>query len=98
MEKIRPKIREDIQTTPSKVTTSSSDVADEEFFFTQADKNDESEEPTIERKEQSQQNALQWVADEEPSSSKQVWKNSQRSTETLRRIPWMESKQMHEYE
>ena len=34
-EKIRLKIREDIQTTPIEVTTSSSDVADEEqFFFT----------------------------------------------------------------
>ena len=31
-------------------------------------------------------------------SWKQVWKNSQRSTETLRRIPWMESKQMQAYE
>ena len=50
-EKIRLKIREDIQTTPIEVTTSSSDVADEErFFFTQADKNDESEEQTLERK------------------------------------------------
>ena len=50
-EKIRLKIREDIQTTPVEVTTSSSDVADEErFFFTQADKNDESEEQTLERK------------------------------------------------
>ena len=34
-EKIRFKIREDIHTTPIEVTTSSSDVADEEqFFFT----------------------------------------------------------------
>ena len=38
-EKIRLKIREIIQTTPIEVTTSSSDVADEEqIFFTQADK------------------------------------------------------------
>ena len=37
-EKIRLKIREDIQTTRIEETTSSSDVADEEqFFFTQAD-------------------------------------------------------------
>ena len=44
-EKIRLKIREDIQTTLIEVTTSSSDVTDEEqFFFTQADNNDESEE------------------------------------------------------
>ena len=54
IEKIRLKIRQDIQTTPIEVTTSSSDVADEEqFFFTQADNNDESEEQTLERKEQS---------------------------------------------
>ena len=44
-EKIRLKILEDIQTTPIEVTTSSSDVADEEqFFFTQIHKSDESEE------------------------------------------------------
>ena len=44
-EKIRLKIREDIQTTPIEVTTSSSDVADEEqFFFTQANYTNESEE------------------------------------------------------
>ena len=50
--KIRLKIREDIQTTPIEVTTSSSDVADEEkFFFTQADSNNESDEQTLERKE-----------------------------------------------
>ena len=44
-EKIRLKIREDIQTTPIEVTTFFSDVADgEQFFFTQADNNDYSEE------------------------------------------------------
>ena len=59
-EKIRLKIREDIQTTPIEVTTSSSDVADEEFFITQSDNNDESEEQTLERKERSRQNAKQW--------------------------------------
>ena len=65
-EKIRLKIREDNQTTPIEVTTSSSDVADEEhFFFTQADKNDESGEQTLERKEQSRQNAKQWATNEE---------------------------------
>ena len=43
-EKIRLKIREDIQTTPIEVTTSSSDVADEEqFFFTHADDKNELE-------------------------------------------------------
>ena len=36
-EKINLEIREDLQTTPIEVITSSSDVADEEqFFFTQA--------------------------------------------------------------
>ena len=65
-EKIRLKIREDIQTTLLEVTTSCSDVADEEqFFFTQADNNDESEEQTLERKEQSKRNAKQWAANEE---------------------------------
>ena len=50
-EKIRLKIREDIQTTPIEVTTSSSDVADEEqFFFTHADDSNESEEHTLEQK------------------------------------------------
>ena len=53
-EKIRLKTREDIQTTPVEVTTYSSDIADEEqVFSTQADNNDESEEQTLERKEQS---------------------------------------------
>ena len=65
-EKICLKIREDIQTTPIEVTTSSSDVADEEkFFFTHADDSNESEEQTFERKEQSRQNAKQWAANEE---------------------------------
>ena len=42
-EKIRLKIREDIQTKPIEVTTSSSDVADEEqIFFTHADDTNES--------------------------------------------------------
>ena len=51
MEKIRPKIRQEIQTTPIEVTTSSSDVADEEnFFFTQTDKEFELEEQTLQRK------------------------------------------------
>ena len=65
-EKIRLKIREDIQTTPIEVTTSSSDVADEEqIFFTSANDAKESEEQTLERKEQSRQNAKQWAANEE---------------------------------
>ena len=52
------KIREDIQTTPIEMTTSSSDVALEgQFFFTQADKSDKSEEQTLEQKEQPIQKA-----------------------------------------
>ena len=47
-EKIRLKIREDIQTTPIEVTTASSDVAHEEqFFFTHADNSNESEEQPL---------------------------------------------------
>ena len=50
-EKIHLKIREDVQTTPIEVSTSSSDVADEEqFFFTQSDGQDETEEQMIQRK------------------------------------------------
>ena len=53
-EKICLKIREDVQTSPIEVTTSSSDVADEEqFFFAQEDGEDETEEQTFEGKEQS---------------------------------------------
>ena len=53
------------------MTTSSSDVADEEqFFFTQADKNDESEEQTLERKEQSKQNEKQSAENKESSALK----------------------------
>ena len=65
-EKICLKIREDIQTTPIEVTTSSSDVADEEhIFFIHADDAKESEEQTFEWKEQSRQDAKQWAANEE---------------------------------
>ena len=65
-EKIRLKIREDIQTTPIEVTTSSSDVADEEqVFFTQIDNDNESEEQTLDRKEQSKQNAKKWAINEQ---------------------------------
>ena len=70
-EKIRLKIMEDIHTTPIEVTTSSSDVADEEqIFFTHADDGKESEEQTLERKEQPRQNAKQWVANEETPALK----------------------------
>ena len=51
MEKIHLKIREDVQTTPIEVSTSSSDVADEQkFFFTQTDNQDETEEQILQRK------------------------------------------------
>ena len=59
-EKIRLKIREDIHTTPIELTTSSSDVADEEqIFFTHADNGKESEEQTLERKQHSRQSACE---------------------------------------
>ena len=49
-ERIRLKIREDVQPTPLEVTTRSSDVANEEqFFFTQTGCEDEPEEQTLER-------------------------------------------------
>ena len=51
-EGIRLTIREGVQTTPIEVTTSSSDVADEEpFFFTQPDDQDKTEEQILQRKE-----------------------------------------------
>ena len=88
-EEIRVKIREDIQTTPIEVTTPSSDVTDDEQFFFTLNEN-ESEEQNFERKEQSGQNAKHWLANEELPSLKKTMTNLQRSTETLRRIPWME--------
>ena len=78
-EKIRLKIREDIQTTPIEVTTISSVVADEEqFFFTQADCGDETEEKTVEKKKQTQKRATEWVAHEEPASMKPIIKESKK--------------------
>ena len=69
--KIHLKVREDIQATHIELATSSSDVADEEqFFFTQADKDNESEEQTLGRKERSRQNAKQKKANEEPPTLK----------------------------
>ena len=48
------------------MTTSSSDVADEEqVFFTQTDNDNESEEQTLDRKEQSKQNAKKWAINEQ---------------------------------
>ena len=70
-EKIHLQIREDVQTTAIEVSTSSSDVADEEqFFFTQPDSQDETEEQILQRKKQSQKNAAEWVANQELSSLK----------------------------
>ena len=70
-EKIHLKIREDVQTTPIEVSTSSSDVADEEqFFFTQPDSQDETEEQILQRREQSQKNTAEWVVKQELYSSK----------------------------
>ena len=70
-EKIHLKIREDVQTTPIEVSISSSDVADEkQFFFTQADAQDETEEQIPQRKEHSQKKAAEWVVNQEPSSMK----------------------------
>ena len=65
------KIREDVQTTPIEVTTSSSDVADEEqVFFTHTNDQDETEEQILQRKEQSRKKAVEWVANQEQSSLK----------------------------
>ena len=70
-ERIRLKIREDVQTTPIEVTTSPSDVADEEeFFFTQTDDQNETEEQILQRKKQSREKAAIWVVNQEPCSMK----------------------------
>ena len=70
-EKIHLKIREDVPTTPIEITTSSSDVADEEqVFFTQTDDEDETEEQILQRKEKSREKAAEWVVNQEPSSMK----------------------------
>ena len=70
-EKIHLKIREDVQTTPIEVSTSSPDVADEEqFFFAQPDSQDETEEQILQKKEQSRINAAEWVLNQELSSLK----------------------------
>ena len=71
IEKIHLKIREDVQANPIQVSTSSSDAADEEqYFFTQPDSQDETEEQILQRKEQSQKNAEEWVTNQELSSLK----------------------------
>ena len=87
-EKISLKIGENIQTTAIEVTISSSDVAEEEeFFFTQAEIKVESDERTLERKEQSRKNAKHWVTNEEPSPLKTSVKEFTKPTETLRCVP-----------
>ena len=61
-ERIHLKIQEDVQTTPIERTTSSSDVADEkQFFFTQADGEDATEEQILQRKKQSRKKATERV-------------------------------------
>ena len=76
-EKVRLKIQEHIQTTYIEITTSSSEVPDEEqLLSTQANKKDKSEKQTHEKKEQSRQTAKQWIANEEPPSLKTKVKES----------------------
>ena len=53
------------------MTTSSSEFADEEqFFFTQTDGGDETEEQILQRKQLSRKKATEWVVNQEPSSIK----------------------------
>ena len=69
--KIHLKIREGVQTTLIEVSTSCSDVADEEqFFFTQPDSQEETEEQILQRIKQSQKNAAEWIVNQELSSIK----------------------------
>ena len=91
---------EDIQTTLIEVTTTSTDVADEDkIFLTQSDYENESEQQPIERKNLSRLNAEQWTANMKPPSLKASVKEiTKRSTETLRRNPWKELRQMQAYE
>ena len=70
-EKIHLKIREDMPTTIIEVTTSSSDVADEEqVLFTQTDDQEETEGKILRRKGKSREKAAEWVVNQEPSSMK----------------------------
>ena len=70
-EKIRLKTREDVQTTPIEVTTSSSVVADEEqFFFSQTGRWRWDWRTNPWKEKQSPKKATEWVAHEEPSSMK----------------------------
>ena len=64
------------------MTTSSLDVADEEqFFLTQADNHSETEEKTLQRKKQPLQNATEWVANKETSTSTTSVKDFFRQTD-----------------
>ena len=66
------KIPEDVTRAPKQLTPSSSEVTDEQqFFFTPVDKENQTKEQTVDRKEQSWKNATEWVANEETSSKKQ---------------------------
>ena len=70
-EEIHLRIREDVPTTPSEVTTSSSVVAyEEQFFFTQTDSQDETEKQILQQKQQSREKAAEWIVNQEPSSMK----------------------------
>ena len=70
-ERVRLKIREDVQTTPIEVSTSSSDVADvEQVFFVHTDNQDETEEQILQRQKQSREKAAEEVVNQEPSSMK----------------------------
>ena len=70
-EEIHLKIREDVQTIPIDVTRCSSDVAyGEQFFLTQTDGEDETEEQILQGKEQSWKKATEWVVNQELSSRK----------------------------
>ena len=71
MEKIPFKIWEDVQTTHFEVTTSSSDIANEEqFFFTQAAGENENKEQILQRKERFRKKATERVGNEEPAAMK----------------------------
>ena len=93
--KLRLKIWEDVQATPIEITTSSSDVADEEhLFFTQADGKNGTGKRTPGRKKQPRKKVTDWVAIDQPSSRKPISYKSQRSRETLPRTPKTETRQV----
>ena len=92
-EKVRLKIREDVQTTHIEVTTSSSDVADEgQFIFTQADGDNRTKKQILLRSEQSQKKATEWVANQEPSSMKPSTKEFTKFDGSTTSYSWNEVK------